>query len=170
VSEGINRIDHPSQLAALARWRLAPPRTREPVHLEARSASPERVRSWEAQLTRHQSPCGCDQGALGLVVGVVGYLLFLVLRPGGWGDPGWHEFLLGCAVALVTTSVGKLIGVLAARHKLRRVIREIQSEWKPPRPPERSFAPVDEGGARPATRCCGDRKRLRLPGVFGRVS
>ena len=159
MSEGIRRISHPSQLAALAGWQFNPSHARERVQLETQAASPEKVRSWEAQLTRHQSPCGCEQGGVGLLVGIVGTLLFLLLRPGGWGDPGWPEFFAGLGVVLVTTSAGKAVGILVARYRLQRVTREIQSEWKPQRPTGRDFGPVSitKSSARPLTRCCGNR-------------
>ena len=162
MTDAMRRIGSPSELAEVGAWRMTPSHARERVRLEAPGAPLEKVRAWEAQLTRHQSPCGCEQGALGLVIGVAGSLAYLLLRPGGWGDPGWREFWIGLTVVVVATSLGKLFGILFAKHKLRRITREIQSEWKPQRPPGREFgsAVMSEARAKPATRCCGGRWRF----------
>ena len=156
MSSHIRRILDPAQLAALAEWRIKPPRTPNRVHLEAEGTSPGRVLAWERQLNHLQSPCGCEQGAVGLYVGVVGYLVFLLLRPGGWGHPGWPGFWVGLGVVLVTTSTAKFLGILLTRRKLRRLIRVIQSEWKPQSAPERRQGPVFAKPARRPGGCCGD--------------
>ena len=97
-------------------------------------------------------------------MGSIGYLLYLLLRPGGWGHPVSREFWIGCGVVLITTSLGKAIGVLAARRKLRQIIREIQAEWKPQRPQERdsgTVGPVSMNLPRP---CCG----VSMPSITAR--
>lgn len=138
MSNPIQRIQDPSQLESLTVWRLKPPRPPTGVHVEAEGPSPERVRSWNRRLTELQAACGCEQGALGLLAGLLGYLAFLFLRPGGWNDPGWHEFWVGAGVVTVTTSVGKFLGLAAAQRELNRLIKEIRSEW-PPRPSARGI-------------------------------
>lgn len=60
--------------------------------------------------------CGCEQGAVGLLLGAAGYLAFLFLRPGGWQDAGWPQFWMGSGVVLVTTSLGKLLGIVIAQR------------------------------------------------------
>jgi hypothetical protein len=47
---------------------------------------------------------------------VAGYLTFLFLRPGGWQDAGWREFWIGAGIVFLTTSLGKLIGIVLARR------------------------------------------------------
>ena len=131
MSREVQSIRHPSQLESLTVWRLKPPRDPPGIHVEAEGPSPERVRSWNRQLTALQAACGCEEGGFGLLAGLLGYLAFLFLRPGGWDHPGWREFWIGMAVITVTTSLGKLVGLLSAQRKLDRLLREIRSEWKP---------------------------------------
>jgi hypothetical protein len=150
------KITDPSELDSLDSWRVGPPAQTTQLQLKVNGAAAEKVRAWERQLTRHQSPCGCEQGAVGLLVGVVGYLFYLVLRPGGWAHAGWRELWTGCVVVGITASVGKLLGILLGRRKLRRLIREIRAEWKPPNPPAHSYEGSPPIIARTSRGCCGN--------------
>jgi hypothetical protein len=149
-------IQDPSELGSLDSWRFVPPQETTELQLKVNGAAAEKVRAWERGLTRHQSPCGCEQGAVGLLIGVFGYLCYLLLRPGGWAHAGWREFWIGCVVVAFTASVGKLLGILSGRRKMRRLIREIRAEWKPPNAPEHSYDIGSPIIARPTRRCCGN--------------
>jgi len=158
MGERVQRIRDPSQLGALKAWRLMPSRRYGSIVIETEVLSPEKKRWWEAQLGQLQTACGCEQGAFGLVAGVGAYLLYLLSRSGGWGDPGRRELWIGLGVAAATTSAGKLAGLLMARHKLERVIVDIQSEWNSRRGPDLVAAQAQ--ASRPQnrvwpTRCCG---------------
>lgn len=153
-------IRHPSQLAALTVWRLMPSLAPGRVLIDPEAAPADRVRSWERELNHLQTACGCEQGAIGLFVGLIGYMFFLLVRSGGWGNPGREEFWIGLGVVVVTTSVAKLLGLWSAQRRLDRVIKEIQSEWKP----NNSVGPYSqsEGVHGPdlrirSTPCCGGR-------------
>jgi len=160
MADGVQPIRHPSQLPPVSVWRMIWRRTRPHVRIEGEGVSAERIRIWESQLSRLQGACGCEQGAVGLFAGLGIYLLFLLVRPGGWGHPGRTEFWIGVAVVVSTTSFGKLLGLLLAQRKLRLVMKEIQAEWKP--------QPLDDIPAIDArktiswvgpTPCCGARSR-----------
>lgn len=161
MSERI-KIQHPSGLNALASWRIKPARRPAQVDLQVEGMSPRRVETWERQLTRLQSPCGCDQGAAGLLLGAIGYPLYLALRPGGWGHPASHELWIGVCVIFLTTSLGKAMGILMARRRLRRVIREIQTEWKPQPVPERDFRSARSVQMQSQSSCCGGGNARRM--------
>ncbi|HEU4730019.1 MAG TPA: hypothetical protein VFT22_19110 [Kofleriaceae bacterium] len=149
-------IRDPSQLGSLlSSWRLTPPRRPREIHIAADDAARAHVRAWEQQLSRLHSSCGCDQGAAGLLVGGIGYLLFMLVRRGGWASPGWHDLWVACGVMLVTTSMGKLIGIVSARRRLRRLVEHIQAEWKPQRPQPRDHGPVTAPVPRLSRGCCG---------------
>lgn len=154
LSEPI-KIRRPSELSKLQLWRFRPNGPPGKVQLIAEGPSTEKLRAWERQLTTFQSPCGCDQGAGGLLVGAIAYLLYLLLRTGGWAHPGWHELWIGCGVACLTTSAGKGIGILWTRRKLRQVIQEIRAEWKPQPSQGRNFGPVPTASPRLPRKCCG---------------
>jgi hypothetical protein len=160
MADGVQHIRHPSQLPSVSVWRTIWRRTPPRFRIEGNGASAERLRMWESQLSRLQGACGCEQGAVGLFAGLGIYLLFLLLRTGGWGHPGRREFWIGVAVIVSTTSVGKLLGLLLARRKLRRAIKEIQAEWRPQ--PLQGPGPVDARTRRTRswvgpTPCCGAR-------------
>jgi len=153
------RIRHPSQLSGLAVRHLFSWRAPGPIAIEASGTASERVRAWEQRLARLQGACGCQQGGLGLLVGLAGYLLYLVLRPGGWGDPGSLELWIGIAVLCITSTVGKVIGLRVAQRELRRAAREIRAQWLAQgsgsdrakhRPPQ-AFPGRTDGSA-----CCGN--------------
>lgn len=160
-------IRHPSQLADLTVWRIIASRVPHPVLIEAEGASAERVLSWGRELSQLQSACGCEQGAFGLLAGVVGYALFLLFGAGGFGHLGRKEIWVGLGVIAVTTSVGKLFGLLAAQRRLKRVIKEIQSQWKPRDLVDQDYGSVDVGMKRTdgrvwPTHCCGGRSKASL--------
>jgi hypothetical protein len=148
------KIRYPSELTALHSWRVTPSRTRAQLHLDIKGVSRERIKLWERELMRHQNPCGCEQGAGGLLVGIISYLLYLLLRPGGWGHPGWFEVCIGCGVILVTTSVGKGLGILLSRRRIRQIVREMQTEWRPQRSQERDYGVVSAVNVNRTRRCC----------------
>ncbi|HYW74118.1 MAG TPA: hypothetical protein VE961_24050 [Pyrinomonadaceae bacterium] len=149
------KITDPSELDSLDSWRVIPPAQTTQLQLEIDGAAMEKVRAWERKLMRQQSPCGCEQGAVGLLVGVFGYLLYVLIRP-GWAHLGWRELWIGCVVVGFTASVGKLLGILWGRRKLRRLIRQIRAEWKPPNPPTHSYQGDPPITARPSRACCGN--------------
>jgi hypothetical protein len=148
-------ISDPSDLDSLESWKMTPPMAHVPVHLNASGPPIDKIRRWEKQLTRLHSSCGCEQGAGGLLVGVFSYLIYLLVRPGGWGHPGSRDWWIGCGVVVVTSCAGKVLGILGSRRRLRRVIREIQTEWKPQRPQPRDFGTVTAFQPTSSRRCCG---------------
>lgn len=73
--------------------------------------------SWRVPPPWQKQPgCGCEQGAAGLLIGVAGYLTYLWVRPAGWADAGWTELWIGCGIVFLTTSAGKVAGIVVARH------------------------------------------------------
>lgn len=129
-------ITHPSELAQLARWPGMRPRGTARVRIEADTVARERAEAWEKRLNRDYNACGCDTGAVGMLAGVVGYVVWLSLQPGGVTGRGWGALWLGLGVAAAATAAGKLVGLVAARLRIGRTIREIDSAWKAPPLPE----------------------------------
>lgn len=129
MADELHHIQEPSQLDRLSVRRLlswrAPPR----IVIDAGGTPQARVQEWERGLSHLLSACGCEQGGAGLILGMVGYLLFLLLRPGGWGDPGSAELWVGAATLTVTSTAGKVIGLRLAQRELKRTVREIRAQW-----------------------------------------
>lgn len=129
MSNEVHRIRDPSQLADLSVRRLLSRRPPTRIEIEAIGTSTERVRAWEQRISQLQGACGCEQGGIGLIAGLVGYAAFLLLRPGGWGDVGSTELWVGVAVLFITATLGKVVGLRMARRGLQRAVREIRAQW-----------------------------------------
>jgi hypothetical protein len=162
MGEHLQRIQFPSQLSSLSVWRLIPRKHSDRVVIEAEGTLALKARAWENQLSKLQNSCGCEQGAAGLIVGLAGYALYLLARPGGWGHPGKREFWIGLGVLTLTTTVGKFAGLFRAQRRLRRLITEIQQHWKPE--PNQTGRPVTTG-AQPSRRawstpCCAGQSTV----------
>lgn len=164
MDDGFHRIRDPSQLADLSVRRLMSWRAPAPVAIQAAGTPSERVRAWERRLGGLQSACGCEQGAVGMFVGLLGYLAYLLMRPGGWGDPGSAELWTGFAVLCVTTSVGKAVGLRLAQQRLQQAAREIRAQWTSQREqigdPSRESSRGSRGAALRTT-CCGAEPQPR---------
>jgi hypothetical protein len=102
------RITHPSELSALSTlpWQRMPGRGRIVID-DANVAELLRTK-WEQQLNRMYFACGCDSAAIGLMVGIVGYAAWILLRPGGWASLGEYDALVGLGVAVGVALVGKV--------------------------------------------------------------
>lgn len=129
MADEFHRIREPSQLEGLSVRRLLSWRAPARIVIDAAGTPDERVQEWERGLSRLQGACGCEQGGAGLILGLAGYLLFLLLRPGGWGDPGSTELWIGAATLTVTSTAGKVIGLWLAQRELQRTAREIRAQW-----------------------------------------
>ncbi len=129
-------IGHPSELSALSvlPW-VRMPGSGRIVITDERLEEKQRA-AWEQKLNRLYFACGCDRAAIGLALGVIGYLLWLVARPGRWSEVGGIDVLVGVGVVAVTAGVGKTIGLVGANRRLKQTVRDIQGEWKVPRPTE----------------------------------
>lgn len=122
----------------------------------------ERARAWERRLSRLQGACGCEEGGIGLLVGVAGYLLYLTLRPGGWSPLDNFDLWAGLAVLFIGTSAGKLLGLRIAQRELQNAAWEIRAQWAARQskdgPGLTEAAQNFRHGIRAST-CCGDSRR-----------
>jgi hypothetical protein len=135
-----------SDLQALPR-RLSPGQS--PVRLSLvlpGLAEPERT-LWEARLAALLSACGCSEGAIGLVIGLVpatALAFGLHLAPDGWAR--WGVFL---TVLVLASFGGKYVGLARARRRMREEVDRLLAHLDPPDPapltcsPRRRLPPGD---------------------------
>lgn len=76
----------------------------------------------ERRLRRHYHACGCAEGTVGLLAGMVVSAVFWVFAsPYGWMGSACAS--TGITVAL--SALGKLLGKARSRHGLRAVLRSL---------------------------------------------
>jgi hypothetical protein len=129
-----NQVNHPSELSALSvmPWRRMPGSGRI---LIADASVPEDVRhGWEQRLNRLYFACGCDRAAAGLAVGVVAFAAWTLLKPGSWSALDARDVLTGIGMVVLFAGIGKLLGLMRADRRLKQTTRDIQAQWKRPRP------------------------------------
>jgi hypothetical protein len=118
-------FEHPAQLNALTP--LLVPRRESALRLGGTMADhPKRV-EWERDLNRAYRACGCDTGAAGMIAGTflgVALTIAMVLLD-RWTllSAAGVVFLFAFAGA----AAGKFAGVVHARARLKRLVREIQT-------------------------------------------
>ncbi|MEA2934072.1 MAG: hypothetical protein QOD74_718 [Variibacter sp.] len=127
-------IRSPHELAALSVMPLMQPRPRRPIRLATETITEEQRATWERQLNRAYGACGCGEASLGTLTGLLiaggGLAIVGAGSPGfGWADAG--VLVAGVAVG---TALGKFMGLGRAQAKLRRLVREIRTQWEAPRP------------------------------------
>ena len=93
-------------------------------HLDA--LSPEDRLAWQNRLERLEKACGCAEGAIGLITGTVGALLYLSLQPGGLLKTGWWEILFTVPAVLAAGIIGKIFGLRRARTHFHRAVAELK--------------------------------------------
>lgn len=122
-------INHPAELRGLAVFPgLRRPGRARIVIADEKVPEPTR-RQWERQINRQYFACGCDMSALGLIAGVLGYLVWMASRPGGFAATSWTDLGIGFLVVLATAFVGKLAGLARAQRRLNQAVESIAREW-----------------------------------------
>jgi hypothetical protein len=122
---GVHVLSEPSELGGLSTLRS---RGRRRIRLSGRLAGHERSAEWERDLNRHYLACGCDAGARGTFIGLIGATLLAIdalMR--GW--LGWTGLvLLSLALIVAASGLGKLVGLLQANRRLKQLIHQIQQQ------------------------------------------
>ena len=93
----------------------------------AAALPPDEAARWIEKLDKLQNECGCTVGARFLFAALVIYpaVWYWLLRPRF--SSLWYAALIGVAVLFLAAGLGKLTGILIARYRLRRVIRNLQA-------------------------------------------
>lgn len=81
----------------------------------------ERVR-WEARLLARYTACGCDTGAVAVLLALAGALVAGLASP---NQPSWGGAGIALALCLAAALVGKVVGIAVARLRLARDVRRL---------------------------------------------
>jgi hypothetical protein len=106
---------------------LPRPEVRGKIRLAFPMASDEENAAWQRRLLRHARACGCEVGAIALVLtglaslGARQTLGIHLVSHSKWDIVAW------IGIAVVTSLVAKLLAILHARQALRQLHREIAS-------------------------------------------
>lgn len=97
-----------------------------PIVVEAAPLSDADSRAAQEHINRLYDACGCDAGALGAIASVAAYVIYAATAGavGGLGPVG--TTVLGGGVFLIGGAVGKTLGVLNARRRLVRALRDLR--------------------------------------------
>lgn len=124
-------IQHPSELNSLSTLPFTRRRAgRGRIALSNTFRHQDKAK-WEQRLNRDYYACGCNEGAKGLLLGLVIFGGFALLN---YLDADWmvSRSLTTFGIGVIGMSIfGKLVGLFRADMRLKRTVREIQEEWKP---------------------------------------
>jgi len=122
-------ITEPQQLNDIRIWPLPFFRPDTTVRIVSRDVSPDQKNAWEKQLNQHVIDCGCELAGMGVIMGVVAYLLWIIFGPTKLAALNLTHLWQGLAVAIIGLSFGKIWGLIRARMRLSEVVQNIQERW-----------------------------------------
>lgn len=96
------------------------------IALKMSDMRPEERSDWEYRLNRDYNACGCESGAIMLVAALAVYVSYLATRQDLLvSHPLWLG-VIGLAIALLSTGIGKGIGMVIARFRLKKSIEGLR--------------------------------------------
>ena len=122
-------IKHPSQLNSLSTLPFVRRTGLGKIVFDESFQHPDKGRL-EQNINKEYFACGCSQGAKALLIGL---LLFIVIGSVGHYSFNWSVMktiitIFGGTIA--SAVLGKVIGLISANMRLKRIVRETQSIWK----------------------------------------
>ena len=134
--------------------KLAPFQVRYPVELRSLSVLPlkrnpgigavviadatlpqDKRQAWERQINRHLRACACAESSFGLLLGLIGYVVYLLWRWSAGAELGWSALGWGVLFVSICALMGKWLGLVRAEMRYRDLVRRIAEEW-PAEPPK----------------------------------
>jgi hypothetical protein len=89
--------------------------------------SHEKNRYWQEKLNRYHDSCGCPQSAAFIMVAMIVFVLYLIIRPSGFSIK-WSDVGLGVLVFILSGIVGKIFGIFIGKIKLIKTVKMIKKE------------------------------------------
>ncbi|MGH7501699.1 MAG: hypothetical protein ACREL7_08060 [Longimicrobiales bacterium] len=72
--------------------------------------------------------CGCNEGKVASVLGLVGFALWMLIRPGGIASFSAFDIVIGVAIVGVAGLTGKFLALTLARRILARLIATLEAD------------------------------------------
>jgi hypothetical protein len=104
----------------------------------------------EQRINRDYFACGCAEATIFTLIALVAAPVWLVFSL-GWEAITWRHAAYALGSVVLASGVGKGIGVMRARHRLRREVEWLRHLLRPRAEPE------PEDGKIPTIRRCGSR-------------
>ena len=103
---------------------LIPSAARPRVSLEILAFDSAKRLHYEKTLLRYYSDCGCSGGTAAVFVFLVAYPLLIFLS--GQFQPSWALLWKGLILLFMCAAIGKILGLLRARYRIRSTIGDIK--------------------------------------------
>ena len=115
----INNIEELQHLRTRATPKLVPGGGRIKLNI-AGFTEKHRLR-WENRINTYYSACGCFEGSVSILVGVMLYVAYLLLRNAA-SPLGWVDLISVFVLVLLAGAFGKLYGLYQGKIKLKKTI------------------------------------------------
>jgi hypothetical protein len=123
-------IEHPSDLNYLTAFGFLKRRGLGKIQLSSETFEHSQKEEFEENINKNYYACGCDTGAKGLILTLIGGILYSVWTY-KYSDTTTTILVLNILGAAVTGAVlGKLYGKFQANLRLKETIKIIQQHWK----------------------------------------
>ena len=101
------------------------------MHLRIPSLREHEQGMWQSRIDEHFQACGCGQALVGtaFLLGIFGAYRWLDPLQQSWS--GWETFLTCFGIAAAGAGLGKIVGLLQARLRLRQTLLELEKALSP---------------------------------------
>ncbi len=116
-------VTETAQLHELARWPSVIMKSTS-VAIKLPGIDDETARLMESQINQHLTACGCTEGAVFLMIGIGGYVVYVSAFFPSDIPLSWSTLWIGLSVAFAAAVVGKLAGLIRHQVLLAGIIRK----------------------------------------------
>jgi hypothetical protein len=125
ASDSIVVVSAPEDLSLLVKRGVSALR-RHTVLLRLSGLGSHEAGKWEQRLNRETRACGCEEGALGIVVGIFLLFGYVFTHRDAFAIAPARTAIIAALFVVTSAIVGKSLGLLAARRRLTRALLELQ--------------------------------------------
>lgn len=124
-------ITHPSQLNSLSTFPLIGIKNFGLIRLWGNMAEHPKKMDYEKTLNMQFRACGCDTSAKGLLIGLFASGTYEIFRFATTEGSISNAAITILGVTILFAVVGKTYGLYQANSRLKKLVSEIQKEWRP---------------------------------------